>query len=499
MTDSTISAMSACELLAEDFFLGLFDLPELDRVRLSAIATERARQLGIKTAFNKVLRGYEKAVSAPKPARPYRDTSGRFLHEQMARELINCGVVCRIGNLVHTRRGLVWVPDAAALNGAILERCPDSTKSNRAEVAAWLQASSEVPERKLSPPELIPFANGVLDLNGPDRVRPYMQEDTFLSVFPARYDPDTAPADSVAQTFDRLADHSAGVVRLLYQMIGLLLFRENRYRAAFFLFGESGCNGKSSLLNLIRQFVGPGNCSSMSIQDFDGERGRFRVAELVGKAANLCDDLPARHLFDSSMFKAITTGGTITGERKGDQPFSFTPFCKMIFACNELPTMSDHTGGAMSRMVIVPLQHNFSLDEDFRPQAKDKNWTQAELDYLAVLAVRGLRGVIEGNGVCIPSESAELLDEYKILNDPVSAFVRYCGDEDKLIVYRRTETVFNDFRAFCCEAGFRSEMKRKTFSNRICSLLDLECRQQRDTGGGRSYYFQPKTPPVMHE
>lgn len=502
-TEQDIMGLDPSGLLGKDFLKFLSSVSVFERSRLSAVATVRAGQIGIKGAFGRMLREYEKEIAAAnaptKNTRPFRDANGRFQHEELARELIRRDWVCRIGGAVHVRSRRVWTPRLDVLNGSILELCTDTTKSNRAEVIAWLSASSEVPERHVSPPELIPFSNGVLDINGPDHVREYQASDTFLVSFPAAYNPDAAPADVITQTIDRLADCSAGVVKLLYQMLGLLLFRENRYRAAFFLYGESGCNGKSSLLNLIQQFVGADSCASLALQDMDGDRGRFRLAELVGKVGNLCDDLPARHLFDSSIFKAVVTGGSITAERKGEQPFTFRPCCKLIFACNELPSMSDHTGGAMSRMVVVPLQHNFSKDSDFDPRAKDKQWTQAELDYLAVCAIRGLREIIKNNGVTVPAESAELLADYKDTNDPVQAYITFCQDEGLAIAYRRTDEVYNDFRDYCFQEGFKGELKRRQFTRRICYAMNLKSVQQGSSSGKRGYFFQPKDQPQVEK
>lgn len=490
ITENAIFEMKVSELLSEEFIADLCDLSECDRVRMSELASVRAKELGVKSAFGKIFKAIEKET-CKKPLMAHRDENRRFLHHRMAQGLIDEGKVAKIDGSLMFKLGNVWRGDVSVLNELIIERCPDTTKTNRQEVLAWLQASGAVPQREISAPELIPFANGVLDLNGEDHVRPYSEDDVFTLQYPIAYRPDVERQYSVDAMLKKLSDGSKDVADLICQMFGLLFFRENRFRASFFLYGESGNNGKSTVCSIVTQLAGKENCSSMQLQDWDGDRSRFRVAELQGKAVNLCDDLSARHIWDSSLFKAIATGGRITAERKGENPFSFSPFAKLIFACNELPTASDHSGGMVSRMVIVPLEHDFSHDADFDPTMKDRRLTEDEKSWLTVLAVQGLRKVIRSNGVVVPSESRALLNEYQRCNDPIASFLGYCDSTDFQLVGAPTDTVFEMYRAHCEREGFKGDTKRQTVIKRICIKRGLEAKRYR-IGGEREYRLEKK-------
>lgn len=492
MTDSEIMEMSATDLLFDDFMTYLCELPIIDRVRQKNIAANRAKALGIKRGFEETFKAYDDSINRQDRDRPYRDQANRFQHQNMAMGLINSGLIKRIDGGLKFKDGNIWRDDIATLNGMIIDRCQDSTKANRCEVLSWLESSKNVPVDEISPPNLIPFANGVLDLNGDDCVRPYRNSDVFPIIFPVEYDPHIEQQKYIDNMLDKVSDGSQGIRDLLHQMYGLLFFRENRYRAAFFLYGE-GSNGKSTILNSVQQLIGQSNCSSMALQDWDGDRSRFRVAELAGKACNLCDDLPAKHIWDSSLFKAIVTGGRITGERKGETPFAFIPFCKLVFACNELPSASDHSGGMVSRMVAVPLTHNFADDCDFDPSVKDKRLTSAELSYLAKLAVCGLRKVIRNNGVVVPPESRALINEYQRVNDPIVGFLDYCDSIGENFIGLSTNRVYMDFREFCQREGFRGEMKQQTVIKQICKQRGLRSKLERTINGGREYQFAHKT------
>ena len=59
------------------------------------------------------------------------------------------------------------------------------------------------------------------------------------------------------------------------------------------------------------------------------------------------------------MFKAITGGDEIEGERKYQPGFTFKPFARLIFSANHLPRGRDFSDGFFDRWLIVPFEHTF--------------------------------------------------------------------------------------------------------------------------------------------
>ncbi|MYL47669.1 hypothetical protein GLV94_18680 [Virgibacillus halodenitrificans] len=84
----------------------------------------------------------------------------------------------------------------------------------------------------------------------------------------------------------------------------------------------------------------------------------FKTGLLAGKLANIGDDIPYTSIRDTSLFKKLTSGERITGEFKGDTPFEFRSFAKLIFSSNKIPKFYDNSEGIMRRLVIIPLTAN---------------------------------------------------------------------------------------------------------------------------------------------
>ncbi|MBF0848033.1 DNA primase, partial [Streptococcus danieliae] len=88
---------------------------------------------------------------------------------------------------------------------------------------------------------------------------------------------------------------------------------------------------------------------------------------------------------DTSTIKKIASGDSIDAEEKGKPKFSFTPYCKLIFSSNTIPKIGtgDDVKAVMSRMVIVPLNANFSeRSKDFKPFIIDDITSDEAMSYL---------------------------------------------------------------------------------------------------------------------
>lgn len=128
-----------------------------------------------------------------------------------------------------------------------------------------------------------------------------------------------------------------------------------------------GANGKSTLLGLITAFLGPENVSHATIQQLSS--GRFSVAWLRGKLANVAADLPSTGIRDAGMFKALTGGDTVYAELKGVQaPLPLRSRAKMWFSANVIPIVEEDTDAFFRRWNIMELRQTFSEGRDLLPE-----------------------------------------------------------------------------------------------------------------------------------
>ena len=176
------------------------------------------------------------------------------------------------------------------------------------------------------------------------------------------------------------------------------------------------------LLSALRAFLGRANAAAESLHRLESDR--FAVAQLVGKLANICPDLPSSSLSGSSMFKAITGGDCITAEYKFKQPFEFQPYSRLVFSANFLPRSNDASHAYFRRWLIVPFPHTFDDSEQIPREVLDARLAApSELSGLmnkavvALGAIRLRRGFTEAKSVSNASR------EFVRLTDPVAVWL----------------------------------------------------------------------------
>ena len=402
---------------------------------------------------------------------------GKFKHNLFGDAIAERQSISKVNGKLHVFDGRKYRPDYEIINELMTAYNPEITDRQRKETAAYLKYSPRVVEREEAPAKYIPLKSEILNVETMERI-PYSSEIVFLQTFAADYP--TAPPDvpSVEKYRRTMADGDGEIMTLLDEFRGYCLYRQNMFRMAVLLYGAQGSNGKSTELELLRQFVGEKNASSLSLQD---TAERFRIVDLYTKSLNAGDDIPAAALRDSSLFKKLVTGETIYAERKGEQPFPFKNTAKLIFAANELPLSSDKTQAYYSRLTIVPFTHDFARDPEADPEMKEHRWTQAELNAFCWYAVNAFRGVLARGGFTIPKKCDELMRRYQTENDPITAYIDEVGL--KGIVDRPTQAVYDDFTK---ASGYRTGVTRKKFTRVVKDHFGglITTKGSRDGGSG---------------
>lgn len=195
-------------------------------------------------------------------------------------------------------------------------------------------------------------ANGLLDVRSRE-LRPHDPKCLSPVQIAAAFDAKaTCPAIDkfVSETFPPDA-HS-----MAWQLAAWLMLPDTSIQKAALLIGE-GANGKSVFLNLLQEFIGRVNVVAMSLHRIEADK--FSAARLMGKPANICPDLPTGQLSGTSMFKAVTGGDSIAGERKFKDGFDFSPYARLVFSANTYPRSDDASPGFFRRWVVLPFTQVF--------------------------------------------------------------------------------------------------------------------------------------------
>ena len=211
----------------------------------------------------------------------------------------------------------------------------------------------DAPEVLIRPsPDILNLENGLLDIRTME-LSPHSPQFFSALRIPVCF----RPGQSCPRIDKFLQEvFPACAVELAWEILGDLLTTDRSIQKAICLVGEGG-NGKGVFSQLATNFVGAENVAHLSLQRLENDR--FAVARLQGKLANICPDLPGERLTDSSVFKAITGCDRITGELKYRNSFEFTPFVRLLFSANQLPSSRDASSAYFDRWVILPLENSF--------------------------------------------------------------------------------------------------------------------------------------------
>lgn len=368
---------------------------------------------------------------------------GKFVPMLLAEELMDQHhfITMRDNEQIYVWRDGCYRPYAESL---IKEECKkrlgEEYRTNRvSEVIDYIKAST-FKDRKEEPPHLIPLKNGVLDINAM-KLTPHSPDYMFFNLLPVNYNPN-ADCPKIKEFFQQITATKEDV-DILLEVIGFCLYREYFIAKALMLVGE-GSNGKSTFLNLIKEFLGKENVSGRSLQDL--EENRFAKADLHHKLANIYADLPDRALWRTGTFKMLTGRDLIAAERKFQQGFTFENYAKLLFSANKVPEAYDDTQAFFRRWIIIVFPNQF-VNDKADPYILKKLTTPEELSGLLNLAIEGLKRLLKNGTFSYSKTTEQIREDYIRKSSPVAAFIMDCMevDSDAFIEKKELYTVFAEY------------------------------------------------------
>lgn len=197
--------------------------------------------------------------------------------------------------------------------------------------------------------------NGIVDiLTG--RLEPHDPDRLFRVQLPVDYDPTAAPRRFMRFLFEVIDDRMERQTVLEF-FASALLKHELNLDKALILFG-TGANGKSTLLKAVTELFGSEQVANVSLHDLISEK--FMRSFLEHKMLNVYADISFEELKNLSVIKNIISGDPLTVEKKNLPPFSIKPYAKMVFSCNNLPTLDESTDAIFRRFRVIRFTRQFS-------------------------------------------------------------------------------------------------------------------------------------------
>lgn len=389
-----------------------------------------------------------------------------FLFDKFATFLKNNSHIIKINNQLHIYKNGIYISGLAEIEAEMIQHIPGLNRAKRTEVLAYLDILIRE-NSKAEDANLIAFENGLYNIVDDSFVE-FTPEHIITNKIRWKYNPE-AYSELADKTLNKIACNDPQIRALLEEAIGYCFYRRNELGKAFILTGDKS-NGKSTFLSMVQCLLGDENISSLDLKELGD---RFKTAEMFGKLANIGDDIGDEFIANPAIFKKLVTGERVSAERKGQNPFEFNNYSKLLFSANNIPRIKDKTGAVQRRLTIIPFDARFSADDpDFNPYIKHLLKTDEVMEYLINLGIAGLKRVLLNRKFTGSTKVQKAMDEYEENNNPIIGFFRECEDEEFQIENEPTNVVYKRYQEYCL-ANSLQPMSNIEFSKQVNRILNM--------------------------
>mgnify|MGYP000854510358 CR=1 FL=1 len=399
-------------------------------------------------------------------------TDGKFAHNVFG-DLLNQKLtpITVDGTMYIYNRGFYEVADREA-ERAMVELMPTIRRVQRTEVLEYMKLVTMKHRDEIQQnPYIINLTNTRLNIKT-DEELPFSPMSYDFNKLPLVYDKE-AYDETMDKTLDKIFSGDKEVRLLFEEFIGYLLLGNNKFGKMILLLGE-GSNGKSTILEVLKSFVGNGNYSTLALEQV-GEK--FATAELENKILNVGDDIDAGTIKMTGDLKKVVTGEEIQVERKNEHPFKLRNKAKLMFSANRLPYIMDKSFGMERRLLIIPMNARFTADDpDYDPFVEDKLKEPRALSYLLNLGLKAIKGVFARNAFTIPNVVSRELYKYKINRSYTLTWLKDKRITLDYILSKSIVNLHNEMGGYLNQIGvkFDKHPSLKTFESEIVREFKLE-------------------------
>lgn len=398
-----------------------------------------------------------------------------FLFDKFATFLKNNNHIIKINNQLHIYKNGIYVSGYSEIEAAMIQHIPQLNRAKRTEVLAYLEILIRQNE-KAEDANLIAFENGLYNLLDDSFVE-FTPEHIITNKIRWNYNPE-AHSELADDVLNRIACNDPQIRALLEEAIGYCFYRRNELGKAFILTGDKS-NGKSTFLSMVQTLLGDENIASLDLKELGD---RFKTAEMFGKLANIGDDIGDEFIANAAIFKKLVTGDRVSAERKGQNPFEFNNYSKLLFSANNIPRIKDKTGAVQRRLVIIPFDAKFSPDDpNYRPYIKHELKSSEVMEYLINIGLAGLKRVLTNRQFTASERVQKAMDEYEENNNPILGFFKECEDEEFQIENEPTNKVYKRYQEYCL-ANSLQPMSNIEFSKQVNRILNFKIVDKKING-----------------
>lgn len=385
-------------------------------------------------------------------------SKGQFKFDEFAKFLMQEHNIIKINGQLHIYQDGVYVYGYDLIQSEMINHISNLNKQKRNEVLSYLNLLIREDSR-VSDAEWIAFKNGLYNIET-NEFKDFSPDVIITNKINWNFNKNSY-SEIADKTLNKLACNNEQIRKLLEEVIGYTFFRRNELRKCF-LFTGGAKGGKSSYLDMITQLLGQENTCALDLSQLGD---RFKTAELFGKLANIGDDIGDEFIANPAVFKKVVSGDRISAERKGQDPFNFTPYAKQLFSANDIPRIKDKSGAVLDRLIIVPFNAKFSKDDsDFDPFIKYKLRDESVMEYLIQIGVNGLLRVLKNNSFTVCETVEKSIKEYEESNNPILIFFNEVAESE--IIGQPTKFVYQKYIEFCLSNSYQ-QLSNIEFSKQV--------------------------------
>ena len=365
--------------------------------------------------------------------------------------------------------------------------------AQRVNAACNLLKSRAVTEVRFDRNPVLTFQNGTLEIET-GNFRSFSEADYCSIIMDYDYDPH-AVAPVWEEFIQDVTDDEPRRAEILQFIAGYILMPDCRHQKIFLLVGSGG-NGKSVYLELIQKLFGDRNVTHVEPTGLTKEFERIRLKDsLLNIGSDINSDFSRGEIREWLL--KIADGTSIQACYKGMDHIDFIPRCKLVYACNAMPT-AEIVNGLNRRMQFVdfPCQYVESPDPS-NPRQKQRDIyltgkLAAELPGIFNWAYAGYQLLKAVGYFTDAPEQTEFIQQFETTSNPVLVF---CEDHDYSGNVPR-EKVYAEYKGWCEETGHKPLSREKFLPKFRDAMGDRIVEEKRIRMSGtqtRVFVIQPGT------
>ena len=385
--------------------------------------------------------------------------------------------------------GKVWQPisDLIAENYADQQYGKRFATYNRVKAVKNLLKSRSVCDVIFDRNPVLTFQNGTLEIET-GTFRDFSQADYCSIIMDYDYDP-TATCPQWERFIEDITDEEPRRAENLQFIAGYTLFSDCRHQKVFILVGSGG-NGKSVYLELIQRLFGDKNVTHVEPTGLTESFQRIRLKDsLLNIGSDINSDFSKGEIREWLL--KVADGTSVQACYKGMNHIDFIPRCKLVYACNALPT-AEIINGLNRRMQFIDFPCQFvEVPDPSNPKQKPRDINVVkklndELPGIFNWAYEGYKLLMQVGYFTDTPEQQTLMHQFEQTSNPVMVF---CEDRDFNGTVSR-EDVYFWYTLWCEETGHKPLSREKFLPKfRDCMGDRIVDEQNQRINGKRTRVF----------